>query len=155
MNLDTMLDAAKAESNAIGRSLVWHGAALCLLGLLSGFTTMFAKAPTAALSAHGIGLLQGAMLFGLAGAWPLIGLRGRKALLVKATLLIGFYANWLGVQLAALWSAKGMFMVSGAAMPAGALPWMEAVVTVLLNLSILVLAGCGMILWQSRAATRA
>lgn len=155
MSLHTLLDADGAEARAIARSLVWHGAALCLLGLVSGFTTMFAKAPTAALSAHGIGLLQGAMLFGLAGAWSLTGLHGRKAVLVKTALLIGFYANWLGVQLAALWSAKGMFKVSGAAMPGGALPWMEGVVAVLLNLSILVMVGCGLILWQARTAARA
>jgi hypothetical protein len=36
---------------------------------------------------------------------------------------------------------------SGASMPAGAAPWMEPVVAVLLNLSLLVIARCLLILW--------
>lgn len=152
--MTTDLDASAVASNAFGRSLIWHGALMSLLGLLSGFTTLFAKAPTAALSAHSIGLLQGAFLFGLAGAWSLIGVSGRRALVIKGALLIGFYANWLGAQLAGLWSAKEMFVVSGATMPSGAVPWMETVVVILLNVSILVIVGCALILWHSRVAPR-
>lgn len=146
--------AVATAPTAIARSLVWHGALLSLLGLLSGFTALFAKAPTAALSAHSIGLLEGAVLFGLAGAWSLIGVSGRRARVIKFSLLAGFYANWIGVQLAAFWSAKGMFVVTGAGMPAGAVPWMEAIVAILLNVSILVVLGCGLILWHSRGAAR-
>ena len=57
-------------------------------------------------------------------------------------LLIGLYANWIGAQLAGFWSAKAMFVVTGAGMPDGAAGWMEAVVGVLLNLSTLVIAAC-------------
>jgi hypothetical protein len=67
--------------------------------------------------------------------------------------LIGLYANWLGAQLAAFWSARAMFTVHGASMPGGAAPWMEGVVIVLLNLSILIIVMCLLILgavWQSR-----
>ncbi|HKQ60490.1 MAG TPA: hypothetical protein VJS92_04345 [Candidatus Polarisedimenticolaceae bacterium] len=134
----------------VSRSLVWHGALMSLLGLLSGFTTMFAKAPTAALSAHTIGVLQGALLFGLAGAWHLVQAAPGTARLVKYALLIGLYANWLGAQLAGLWSAKGMFVVTGSAMPPGVSPWMETVVAILLNVSVLVIVGCAVILWCSR-----
>ncbi len=61
--------------------------------------------------------------------------------------LIGLYANWLGAQLSALWSAKGMFIVNGASMPGGAAPWMEGVVAVLLNVSALIVVMCVLILW--------
>ena len=61
--------------------------------------------------------------------------------------LIGLYANWLGAQHSAAWSAKGMFIVNGACMPGGAAPWMEGVVAVLLNLSALVVVMCLLILW--------
>ena len=134
---------------AADRSLIAHAAVMTLLGLLSGFTPIFAKAPTAALSAHTIGVLQGAMLFGLAAIWPSLG-SGRVVTAARYCALIGMYANWLGSQLAAIWSARAMFFVSGASMPAGATPWMEGVVVVLLNLSALVLVMCVLILWALR-----
>jgi hypothetical protein len=63
---------------------------------------------------------------------------------------MGLYANWLGAQLSGLWSAKGMFVVNGAAMPLGAARWMENIVAVLLNLSLLVVVMCILILWRLR-----
>jgi len=132
------------------RSFLWHGALMTLLGLLSGFTPMFAKAPTAALSAHTIGVVQGALLFGMAGAWPFLRTSSRARSFIRISLLIGLYSNWLGAQLAGFWSARSMFVVTGAGMPEGASGWMEVVVGVLLNLSILVLISCVAILWVSR-----
>src|SRR5262245_10265849 len=119
---------------------------MTILGLLSGFTTVVAKAPRAALSAHTIGVMPGALLFGLAAVWPSRG-GVRVGTGARDSALIGLYANWLGAQLAAFWSARNMFTVHGAAMPAGAAPWMEGVVFVLLNLSILILVMCVLILW--------
>ena len=131
---------------AADRRLIAHAAFMTLLGLLSGFTTVLAKAPRAALSAHTIGLVQGALLFALAAVWPSLG-AGRAVTAARYCALIGLYANWLGAQLAAFWSARGMFTVHGATMPAGAAPWMENVVFVLLNLSILIIVMCLLILW--------
>ena len=135
---------------AVDRALVAHGAIMTLLGLLSGFTTAFAAAPRAALSAHTIGVLQGALLFGLAAVWASLG-SGRVVTAARYCALIGLYANWLGAQLAAFWSAKAMFFVHGATMPAGAAPWREAIVAVLLNLSGLIIVMCLLILWAIRA----
>jgi len=50
-------------------------------------------------------------------------------------------------------AAKGMFVVTGAVMPGGASPWMETIVAILLNVSLLVLVGCALILWPSRSAS--
>jgi hypothetical protein len=133
----------------VDRSLVAHGAVMTLLGLLSGFTPIFAKAPIAALEAHTIGVVQGALLFGLAAVWPSLG-SGRVVTVARYCALVGLYANWLGAQLSALWSAKGMFIVHGAMMPGGAAPWMETIVAVLLNLSILVIVMCLLVLWALR-----
>jgi (hydroxyamino)benzene mutase len=134
----------------VDRSLVRHAALMTLLGLLSGFTPFFAKAPTMALTAHRIGVIQGALLFGLAAVWP--SLEGSPGILKVARYcgLAGLWANWLGVQLAAFWSAKQMMIVTGGAIPDGAAPWMEAVVAVLLNASALVLVTCLLILWTQR-----
>lgn len=41
-----------------------------------------------------------------------------------------------------------MFIVNGASMPGGAAPWMEGIVAVLLNVSILVIVMCLLILWS-------
>lgn len=127
------------------RSLIRHACVMTLLGLLSGFTTTSAKAPTAALEAHTIGVLQGALLFGLAAIWPAL---GGSALLVRAAkfcAIVGLYGNWIGSQLAAFWSARALFSVTGQSMPPGAAPWMETVVEVLLYLSFLIIAMCVLI----------
>lgn len=143
------------ETTAQARSLVWHGAMLILLGLISGFTTLFAKVPETALSAHTIGVVQGAVLFGLAGAWHLLIASALTLRVAIYTILIGFYANWLGVQLAAFWSAgRSMFSVSGADMPEGAAGWMNVLVMILINLSMLVMVTCAIILWCARKSAR-
>jgi hydroxylaminobenzene mutase len=133
-------------SRTVDRALVAHATLMTLLGLLSGFTPILARAPRAALSAHTIGVLQGALLFGLAAVWPSLG-HGRVVTAAKYCALVGLYANWLGAQLAAFWSARAMFVVHSASMPAGAAPWMEAVVAVLLNLSLLIVVMCLLLLW--------
>lgn len=152
---DGKIRESKSATNSIptdgaGTMFIWHGALMTLLGLLSGFTTLFAKAPTAALSAHTIGVVQGALLFGIAGAWGQ--LRGSRRMLrfIRYALLIGLYANWIGAQLAGFWSAKAMMIVTGSSMPEGAAGWMEVVVGVLLNLSALVIAACVGLMWVSR-----
>jgi hydroxylaminobenzene mutase len=137
----------------VDRALVAHAALMTLLGLLSGFTPVLARAPRAGLSAHTIGVLQGALLFGLAAVWPSLG-RGRVMTLARWCALVGLYANWLGAQLAAFWSARAMFSVHGASMPAGATAWMEGVVAVLLNLSMLIVVMCLLILWAVWQASR-
>lgn len=143
------MDESRSPIVDADRGLIAHAAIMTLLGLLSGFTPLFAKAPRAALEAHSIGVLQGALLFALAAVWPSLG-RGRVIAAARYCALIGLYANWLGAQLAGLWSAKGMFVVSAASMPPGATPWMELVVAVLLNLSALVIVMCVLILWAIR-----
>jgi len=143
------MSETRLASVTADRRLVTHAAIMTLLGLLAGFTPLFAKAPRAALSAHTIGVLQGALLFALAAVWPSLG-TGRVVTAARYCALIGLYANWLGAQLSALWSAKGMFIVNGASMPGGAAPWMEGVVAVLLNLSALVIVMCVLVLWVVR-----
>lgn len=150
MTLESSAAGSAPDVDPACRSFLRHGASMTLLGLLSGFTPLFAKAPTAALSAHTIGVIQGALLFAMAGAWPFLRASSRAKAFIRGSLLIGLYCNWLGAQLAGFWSAKAMFVVTGARMPEGASGWMEVVVGVLLNLSVLVLISCVAILWVSR-----
>jgi len=132
------------------RSLIRHGCVMTLLGLVSGLTTGSVKAPTAALEAHTIGVLQGALLFGLAAIWPSLGGSPSLVRVAKYCALIGLYGNWIGSQLAAFWSARALFSVTGNSMPAGAAPWMEVVVATLLLLSFLIIAMCVLIFIAAR-----
>jgi hypothetical protein len=132
------------------RSLIRHGCVMTLLGLASGLTTGSVKAPTAALEAHTIGVLQGSLLFGLAAIWPSLGTSPRLIRVAKYCAIIGLYGNWIGSQLAAFWSARALFSVTRKSMPAGAAPWMEAVVAVLLFLSFLIIAMCVLIFIAAR-----
>lgn len=143
------MSESRTTGTTVDRGLVAHAAIMTLLGLLAGFTPAFVKAPTAALETHTIGVLQGAMLFGMAAVWPSLG-PGWAMTVARYCALVGLYGNWIGSELAALWSAKGMFVVSGASMPAGAAPWMEAVVAMLLLLSLLVIVTCVLILFALR-----
>ena len=120
-------------------TLARHGAVLIVLGLLSGFTTAFVTAPNMALAAHSIGIVQGTLGIALGFLWPVLVAHGYELKLTKYALIVGFYCNWLGAQLAGLWSAKMMATVTGSTMPEGATDWQEAMVAALLNASILVL----------------
>lgn len=125
---------------------------MLLLGLLSGFTTLFAAVPATALSAHNIGTIQAAVLLGLAGAWPALRASNRVRSAIKYTALIGTYSNWIGCQLAAFWGAKRMFSVSGGAITINAADWQEITVGILLNLSILVIVTAVLIVASTRSA---
>ena len=81
------------------RNLVWHGSLMMLLGLLSGFGPLLF--PDIVGKPHLIGVVQGGMLFGLAGCWHLFAASPRTLTIAKVTLLIGLYGNWAGAQLKA------------------------------------------------------
>ncbi len=97
-----------------------------MLGLLSGFTPLFARAPAVALEAHAIGVLLGTMLlFALAAIWPTLAPSRVIVRVARYSALAGFYANWVGAQLAGFSSARALFAASGAPMPPSAARWME------------------------------
>ena len=95
----TTVGALPEQSATLGRTLVWHGGLQALLGLLSGFGPLFF--PGIQGSPHLIGVVQGAFLFGLAGAWHLLRASPRVLGVIKYTLLVGLYGNWAGAQLKA------------------------------------------------------
>jgi hypothetical protein len=143
------MDGSHATGKIVDLRLVAHAAVMTLLGLLSGFTPAFATSPTVALETHTIGVLQGALFFGLAAVWPSLG----SEWAVRIARIVRW---WVSTRTGSVHSSpplcgtRGMFIVNGASMPAGAAPWMEVVVAVLLNLSILVIVMCLLILWAVR-----
>ena len=139
------------NSNNEARQILFHGGLMTLLSLLSGFTVFFALAPRIALSSHTIGLIQGGILIAIAGAWHLLDAPPKTLKIIKYTLLIGFYANWLSLQLSALWSAgKATFPINGKDMPDGAAAWQNSTVTVMGYLSVLILVSAVLIIWAAR-----
>jgi hydroxylaminobenzene mutase len=135
------------NSNSEARQILFHGGLMTLLSLLSGFTVFFALAPRIALSSHTIGLIQGGILIAIAGAWHLLNAPSKTLKIIKYTLLVGFYANWLSLQLSALWSAgKDTFPINGKDMPDGAASWQNSTVTVLGYLSVLILVSAVLII---------
>jgi len=115
---------------AADRRLIAHAAFMTLLGLLSaplGLHDRLCQGPACRAECPHDRPAPGALLFGLAAVWSSLG-SGRVVTAARYCALIGLYANWLGAQLASFWSARGMFTVHGATMPAGAAPWMENVV---------------------------
>ena len=146
-----MTNESLNSNNNEGRQLLFHGGIMTLLSLLSGFTTFFALAPRIALSSHTVGLLQGAMLIAIAGAWHLLNASPKTLKILKYTLLIGFYANWVSTQLSALWSAgRSTYPINGKDMPEGAASWQDMTVSVLGILSVLVLVSAVLIVLAAR-----
>jgi hypothetical protein len=92
--------ATAKPSDTMSRTLMWHGGLQTLLGLLSGFGPLFF--PGLAGNPHLIGVVQGGMLFGVAGGWHLLRASPRALTVIKYTLLIGLYGNWAGAQLKAI-----------------------------------------------------
>lgn len=139
------------SNNNEARQLLFHGGIMTLLSLLSGFTTFFALAPRIALSSHTVGLLQGAMLIAIAGAWHLLNAPPKTLKILKYTLLVGFYANWVSTQLSALWSAgRSTYPINGKDMPEGAASWQDMTISVLGFLSVLVLVSAVLIVLAAR-----
>jgi hydroxylaminobenzene mutase len=146
-----MTNENSINSNNEARQILFHGGLMTLLSLLSGFTVFFAIAPRIALSSHSIGLIQGGMLMAIAGAWHLLNATPKTKVIIKYTLLIGFYTNWLSLQLAALWSAgRDTFPILGKDMQAGSASWQDLTVTVMGSLSALILVSALLIVLAAR-----
>lgn len=92
------------------RQLALHGSVVLLIGLLAGIGFSYA-ATTASVDsdlyknwrfAHMEGLFNGVVVLAIAGAWPVIGRRGRAVAAGKWLLIVGAYANAIGPWIVAL-----------------------------------------------------
>jgi (hydroxyamino)benzene mutase len=129
------------------RSLLWHGALLFLLGLLSGFVQQQMRNPRMGLAAHLEGVMNGTLLLAIGAAWAELRLSPRQSAWTYGTLLYGTYANWAFTTLAAVFGTKTMTPITGVGH--GADPWQETLVAcgfasvgvAILTAAILMLAG--------------
>lgn len=108
------------------RRLLWHGAFLFLLGLLTGLVQQQLNNPRMGLSAHLEGLMNGTFLLAVGAAWSELKLSSRSMSLTYWTLLYGTYANWAFTMLAALFGTAAMTPIASAGHAAQR--WQESLV---------------------------
>lgn len=129
------------------RRLVFHGALLFLLGLLTGLATGAAENPRMALSAHLEGVMNGTFLLVLGAAWTYVHLPPRAETAALRLIVFGTYANWATTLLSAMTGAGAKLLPLGGAGHHGP-AWAEALVPVgLVSLSIAMIVGLGLVVW--------
>jgi hydroxylaminobenzene mutase len=99
---------AKTINLQQARWLYRTGAALLLLGLVSGLVTTFVANPRMGLSAHLEGVLNGILLIALGSAWTAVALPRQLKRAAVLLLNVGSAINWLATQLSALWGTGAL-----------------------------------------------
>lgn len=135
------------------RTLLGSGALLFLLGLLSGLAIPAMTNQRMGLSSHLEGVMNGMFLMVVGLSWSRLALSKKALSITLWCLLYGSFANWLFVQLAAVWGTSEMTPIAGAGHVGT--PWQESVVTaglVTVGLSMLV-AGVLLVVGYFRGAS--
>ncbi len=141
------MDDTSGARAQIGRRLAALGAALVLLGLLTGFVSGNLANPRMGLASHLEGLMNGTLLIALGAGWGHVRLGSGAERLARWSLVGGGLANWLATLLAAVWGA-GRTMMPLAAGAHRAAPWQETTVSALLvALSLAMVVGIALVLW--------
>ena len=109
------------------RQLLWHGALLFLLGLVTGLVQQQLTNPRMGLAAHLEGLMNGTFLLAIGATWHELKLGPRGAAVAYWTALYGAYANWAVTTIAAALGTSAMTPLASAGFSAA--QWQEALVT--------------------------
>jgi hydroxylaminobenzene mutase len=128
------------------RKLLWHGAFLFLLGLLTGLLeTRFANIRMA-LSAHLEGVMNGTFVLVLGAIWGNVRLSRAAKTTAFATLLYAAYGNWLITTLAAIFGTAANTPIASAGHSGQ--PWQESLIaTGFLSVAISMIACVLLVLW--------
>jgi hydroxylaminobenzene mutase len=113
--------------NDARRRLIWHGAFLFLLGLLTGFVEQKFTNPRMGLAAHLEGLMNGTFLLALGAVWEDVRLSPRLKGGTFYLALYGTYVNWATTVLAAVFGTAALTPITSAGQSAGV--WQEGLVT--------------------------
>jgi hydroxylaminobenzene mutase len=136
------------------RRLLWHGAVLFLLGLLTGLAEVRFTNVRMGLAAHLEGVMNGTFLIALGAAWPAVRLSSRLERAAFLSLLYGTYANWGFTTLAAIFGTGAFTPVSAAGR--SALPWQEGLVTAgLTSVGVAMIVSLALVVWGLRATAPA
>jgi hydroxylaminobenzene mutase len=131
------------------RRLMWHGALLFLLGLITGLLVQTFANPRMGVSAHLEGVLNGILLIALGLLWDKLNLSGQMLNAAFWLALYGSYVNWGATLLAAIMGTRSLAPIA-AGSHVGA-PWQEFLITAalvtivvaMLIVALLVLLGLG------------
>jgi (hydroxyamino)benzene mutase len=121
------------------RKLLWHGATLFLIGLLTGLIEQHFANVRMALAAHLEGVMNGTFLLAIGAIWNEVILTPRVKLVAYWAMLVGTYGNWVVTTLAALLGTAALSPITAAGL--GVEPWKEVLVTagfVIVGLTIIV-----------------
>jgi (hydroxyamino)benzene mutase len=141
--------SAEAREHS-GHRLLQFGAALFLLGLLTGLFVPAAANPRMALAAHLEGLMNGLFLLVLGLIWPRLNLSDRTVTIAFWLAIYGSLANWVATFLAAIWPAGSALMPLAGQGHTGT-QVQEAVLKVLLiSLSVVMIGLCVVVLFGLR-----
>lgn len=126
------------------RDFALLGAALVLLGLLTGLGGGLFANPRMGLSSHLAALMGGTLLLALSAGWHRVALSPRQDRAAFWLLAYGNVANWAATLLAAIWGGgDGMMPIAAAGRQAA--QWQEHLIGLLLvSLSLAAIAGMGL-----------
>ena len=128
------------------RMIVFLGASLFVLGLLTGALVPAVRSPRIGLSAHLEGVMNGTFLMVVGAIWHHVHLSPSLGRLCFWLLVYGTFANWLFVTLGAVFGAGRMMPIAGGGIMAQ--PWQEFLVGAgLISLSVAMVVGCGLLAW--------
>ncbi|QPF95245.1 hydrogenase [Bradyrhizobium commune] len=109
------------------RSLLWHGTALFLIGLLTGLAEQHFTNVRMGLAAHLEGVMNGTFVLAVGAIWNEVWLSPRTKAVAYWTLLVGTYGNWIVTTLAAVLGTAALSPITAVGHEAE--PWKEAVIT--------------------------
>ncbi|QOZ53377.1 hydrogenase [Bradyrhizobium sp. CCBAU 53338] len=109
------------------RRLLWHGATLFLIGLLTGLVEQHFTNVRMGLAAHLEGVMNGTFLLAVGAIWNEVRLSARTKAVAYWALLIGTYGNWVVTTSAAVLGTAALSPITAAEHEAA--PWKEAMIT--------------------------
>jgi len=128
------------------RKLLWHGALLFLLGLLTGFIEVRFTNMRMGLSAHLEGVMNGTFVFVLGAIWGELRLPRMAEMTAYGTLLYGTYGNWVVTILAAVFGTAANTPIAAAGHSGK--PWQESLIAAgFLSVAISMIACTLLVLW--------
>jgi hydroxylaminobenzene mutase len=129
---------------------MWHGMALFLIGLLTGFVEQHFVNMRMGLAAHLEGVMNGTFLVALGAVWAEVRLPPVARVIAYWAALYGTYGNWFVTTLAAVFGTAALSPLTGAGHSGQ--PWQETLVTVgFISVGIAIVAASVMVLWGLRA----
>jgi hydroxylaminobenzene mutase len=132
--------------SSIPQQFLISGTVLVLLSLLIGFAIPALANPRMGVAAHVAGLQSGMVLWVLGLMWPRVALPASAEWAAQILAVLGLYAVFLSLSLAALWGTSRATPIAGAGHRAS--PEREAMVRVVLaGGSLASLAAVGLVLW--------